>query len=459
MEKMTFYHALQIKEEYCMGCSRCMKSCPTEAIRVRDGKAKIYENRCIDCGNCFKVCPTRAIYVKQDDFESIFNFRCRVALIPSVFLGQFPNDINVSRIYSILKDIGFTHVYETELTIPIYTMAKNKYAEEHEEDYPLISTFCPAIVRLIQVKFPSLVKNLIPIKAPIDITAMYVRRKLKKEENYKDDEIGLFYITPCAAKIAAVKSPVGEEKSLVDGVINMDSLYNRVYKKIKEQGKNIQVPKLPIPQLSSDSILMSLTNGERRLSMAKHSLAIDETQNVIEFLEKVENDEIEGIEFLELRACDQSCTGGILTCGNRFLMCEKMYARARYVAERERNGVQTRELEVEDERNYLLRNLKVSDIKPRSMFILDDDISLALEKMKKINDLKVRLPQTDCGICGAPTCDALAEDIVCHNAELTDCIFIQRNLEARGNMDIDESLKIMEVIWGTDKMNDFVKNK
>lgn len=460
MEKHTFYHALQVNENHCIGCSHCMKVCPTEAIRVRDGKAKIFENRCIDCGKCFKVCPTKGIFIKQDDFDDIFNYKCRVALIPSVFLGQFPNEINVSRIYSILKDIGFNHVFETESTIPIYTAAKNKYADEYEGELPLISTYCPAIVRLIQVKFPSLVRQLIPIKPPIDITSLYVRRKLKKEENLQDHEIGLFYITPCAAKIAAVKSPVGEEKSPVDGVINMDSLYNRVYKKIKEQGMNFQVPKLPIPQLSSDSILSSLSNGERRLSRAKHSLAIDEIENVIEFLEKVENDEIEGIEFLELRACDQSCAGGILACDNRFLMCERMYSRARYVAERERSGVQTREHEVNSEKSFLNRHIAVAgEIKPRSMLVLDEDIAKALEKMKKINELKGRLPQTDCGFCGAPSCNALAEDIVRQDAELTDCVFIQRNLEARKCMDVSESLKIMEYIWGQEKMNDFINNK
>lgn len=456
---MTFFHALQVNEKLCTGCSHCMKVCPTQAIRVRDGKAKIYENRCIDCGECFKACPAKAVYVKQDDFESIFNFPCRVALIPSVFLGQFPNDISVSRIYGILKEIGFTHVFETECTTPIYTDAKNKYAEDHPEMTPLISTFCPAIVRLIQVKFPGLVDNLIPIKTPSDITAMYVRRRLKKERQFKDNEIGLFYITPCAAKIAAVKSPVGELKSNVDGVINMDALYNRVYKKIKEQGKNYKEIKFPVVQASSDSILTSLTNGERRLCNAKHSLSIDGIQNVIEFLEKVENDEIEGVDFLELRACDQSCSGGILTCENRFLICEKLFARARSVAEKERNGELTREHEIEEERNYLSRNMKVGKIEPRSMLSLDDDISKALEKMDKINELRKRLPQIDCGICGAPTCDALAEDIVCQNAELTDCIFIQKNLEARGSMNIKESVNIMELIWGKDKIEDFVKNK
>lgn len=423
---MIFFHALQVNESQCTGCSRCMKVCPTEAIRIREGIAQISESRCIDCGKCFKVCPSKAVYIKQDDFESIFNFPCRVALIPAVFLGQFPNDISVSRIYAILKEIGFTHVFETESTNPIYTHAKNKYLHEHSDNIPLISTFCPAIVRLIQVKFPGLTDNLIPVKAPIDITAMYIRSKFKKEGKYKDDEVGVFYITPCAAKIAAVKSPVGEEKSNVDGVINMDALYNRVWKKIKEQGSGYKEVKLPIAQLSSDSILMSLTNGERRLSSAKHSLAIDEIDNVIEFLEKVENDEIEGVEFLELRACDQSCPGGNLTCNNRFLTCEKMFARAHYVAGKERNGERTRESELENEKEYLYNNIEVGAIEPRSMLSLDTDIAKALEKMDRINSLRKSLPQIDCGICGAPTCDAFAEDVVCQRAEEKDCIFLQK---------------------------------
>lgn len=454
---MTFFHALQINENVCTGCSHCMRECPTEAIRVRDGKAQISENRCIDCGNCFIVCPSRAVFVKQDDFEEIFKYPHRVALIPAVFLGQFKNDISVSRIYAILNEIGFQHVIETEITTPVYTEAKNKIERENSNK-PLISTYCPAIVRLIQVKFPGLVDNLIPIKAPIDITAMYIRRKLEKD-GCKPDDIGIFYVTPCAAKIAAVKSPVGEEKSNVDGVINMDSLYNRVYKKIKEQGHDYKEVKLPIAQLTSDSILTSLTNGERRLSISEHSLSIDGIENVIEFLEKVENDEVEDVDFLELRACDQSCPGGILTYNNRFLTCERMFARARYVAGKERRGEMTRAKEVEDERQYLLDNIQVSEIEARSMLSLDSDISKALEKMNKINEYKRLLPQIDCGICGAPSCDALAEDIVTRNCNLTDCIFIQRNLEARKTMKVEESLKIMETIWGDEKIKDFVKNE
>ena len=459
MEKTPFTHGLALDKDACIGCSHCMKACPTQALRVYDGKATLMPDRCIDCGNCFKACPTRAIYVKQDDWNKILSFPCRVALIPSVFMGQFPSEISVSRIYGILKELGFTHIIETESAVPIYTAAKNKYAAENPNIRPLISSFCPAIVRLIQVRFPGLVDNLIPIKAPIDITAAYIKRKLMKEGDYHEEDIGLFYITPCAAKIAAIKNPVGEEKSPIDGIINMDAVYNQVYKRIKLQGKNFKEQKLPVSQLSADSVLTSLTNGERRLSNAHHSYSIDELHNVIEFLEKVENDEIDDVDFLELRACDQSCPGGILTCDNRFLIAERMFARARKLADRERRGEQAKDHELEEERTFLMRNIKVGEIKPRSMLILDENTSKALEKMTKINEIRAMLPHTDCGACGAPDCDSLARDIVCGNAELSDCIFIQRNLEARGSMSSDEATKILEIIWGSQKVNEFVKKK
>jgi hypothetical protein len=172
-------------------------------------------------------------------------------------------------------------------------------------------------------------------------------------------------------------------------------------------------------------VLTSLTNGERRLSDAHHSYSIDEIHNVIEFLEKVENEEIEDVDFLELRACDQSCPGGILTCDNRFMMCERIFARARKIAERERNGEQTKDHEVEAERNFLARNVKLGEIHPRSMLVLDENINMALLKMQQINVLRAKLPQKDCGVCGAPTCDALARDVVMGEAQLSDCIFMK----------------------------------
>ena len=449
---MTFYHALQREEGRCIGCSRCMKICPTEAVRIYGGKAVIQEHRCIDCGKCYEVCPAQAIAIKDDDFEAFRRYPHSVALLPAVFMGQFPDEVSVSQVYATLYELGFAHVMEVESASMIYKEAKEKYAREHPDVRPLISSFCPAIVRLVQIKYPSLTENVMPIKVPLDISAMYALEELTGR-GIPREEIGLFYITPCAAKVSAVKAPVGEEKSLIDGVINMNLLFNRVYKRMKENGKNHQYKPLTRQRLSADAILSTLTNGERRICTAKRSYAIDGIENVMDFLDKLENDEMEGVEFLELRACDQSCAGALLSCDNRFLCGERMYARARKAAERERNGEMARDREMERYQDYLVTHSELEAVQPRSMMVLDKDISKALEKMERIERMKGRLPQIDCGVCGAPTCEAFATDVVCGGARPEQCVFYRLHLEAEGKMTLDEGRSNMYAVWGDNRIS------
>ena len=447
-----FYHALQIDDPHCIGCSRCMKICPTEAIRISGGMASIQEHRCIDCGRCYEVCPVQAISIKDDDFESFRQYKHSVALLPAVFIGQFPDDVSVSKVYATLYELGFAHVMEVESAAMIYKEAKERYAREHPAVRPLISSFCPAIVRLIQIKYPSLVENVMPIKVPLDLSAMYALEELQSR-GIPREEIGLFYITPCAAKVSAVKAPVGEERSIIDGVINMNSLFNRVYKRMKENGKEHQYKPLARQRLSADAILSTLTNGERRICTAKRSYSIDGIQNVMDFLDKLENDEVEGVEFLELRACDQSCAGALLSVDNRFLCGERMYARARKAAERERNGEMPRDREMEKYQDYLIEHSLVDEVQPRSMMVLDENIGEALKKMERIEKMKSHLPQIDCGVCGAPTCEAFATDVVCDRARLEQCVFYRLHLEAQGKMTLHEGRTNMYSVWGDDRIS------
>ena len=49
MEQTTNrYHSVRLDVTRCKGCTNCLKHCPTEAIRVRDGRAHIIDERCID---------------------------------------------------------------------------------------------------------------------------------------------------------------------------------------------------------------------------------------------------------------------------------------------------------------------------------------------------------------------------------------------------------------------------
>jgi iron only hydrogenase large subunit-like protein len=441
---MDFHHALFVDNDLCIGCTHCITACPTQAIRVRKGKANILANRCVDCGECYKACPVSAIGVEQDDLEMIFRYKVRVILIPSVLIGQFPRKIMASGIYSALKEIGFTHIYEVENTVDMVLEAGKQFMHDNKLR-PLISSYCPAIVRLIQVKYPSLVGNIMKVNPPIDMSAMYYREKLKSG-GIPENEIGLFYATPCAAKIAAVKSPVGEVESAVTGVININFLYNRILKYLQRKYTETEPPHTD-DLLSSKGILWSLTRGELANSNGR-ALAIDGINNVIEFLENFENEKFDNIDFLELRACDESCAGGILISGNRFLTVERLKNRA----------AEYRSREDDKTRKPLAGFLNLNEhgflgnIEPRPIGKLDEDISAALKKMERKRRLMCFLPGFDCAACGAPDCQTLAEDIVQGEGQISQCVFMQQQMTNQNLLSHEQAIRITENIWGKERL-------
>lgn len=442
----SFYHALEFRQDLCMGCSHCMMKCPTGAIRVIEGKAHLNPDRCIDCGECYKTCPYGAISVRQDDFEKIYNYKYRVALMPAVFAAQFPDKITYSQIYNALISIGFTHVFETENTVDCLVKPYNDYINNHPNK-PIISSFCPAIVRLIQVRFPTLVDNIMLIKPPMDITAMYIRKKME-EQNIPLSEVGIFYVTPCAAKIAGIKSSVIEEESLFNGVINMNYLYNKVYREIKQKGILQDTDCENFVPMSKRSLYWSLTTGEVRVVDSSNKMAIDQINNVIEFLEKIENEDIEDIDFLELRACYQSCAGGVLCAGNKFLTTERANKRARSKI------VEDVAEDINNYSEYIEQNCLIEGkIQPRSIIKLDDNMVEAMKKMKRINEINTMLPQVDCGICGAPSCQYFAEDIVQRETDIRHCIFVQKILQQNDKLELDDAIQLMKKTWGGGKLD------
>lgn len=421
-----------------------MTVCPTRAIRVRNGKARIIANRCVDCGECYKACPVSAIEVEQDDLQMIFRFEARVILIPSILIGQFSHKIPASSIYSALREIGFTHVFQVENTVDMVLDAYSEYRQK-TEIRPLISSFCPAIVRLIQVRFPSLVDNIIRVNPPIDMSALYYLEQLKAS-GIPGKNIGLFYATPCAAKIAAIKSPVGDTRSIITGVINMDFLYNKIQKYLQTPSPDAGMP-VTDDLLNSRGVLWSLTRGEA-VHCEKRALAVDGIRNVTEILENVENDKLGSVEFLELRACDESCAGGILMTGNRFLTVERLKKLSAEHAREEKDQPN----KLTDRFINIREHSTLGCIEPRNIEKLDEDMSVAMKKMARKRRMMCFLPGFDCGACGAPDCQTLAEDIVQGRAQISHCVFLQQQLVNQNLLSHEKAYKITGEIWGNERL-------
>lgn len=447
MNSIDIYHGLRFNDSICIGCSQCMSNCPAEAIRVRKGKAVLLSSNCVDCGECYNVCPSRAIHVEQDDFDSMASYKHNVALIPAVFIAQFPPSISTDRIISAIYELGFTDVQIVERSVGILKELYNEYAKDDFVEKPLISTYCPAIVRLIQTKFPYFIDNLILLKPPLELTSLYIRKKYE-EDGVDMCDVGVFYVSPCAAKLVAIKDPVGGYKSPINGVINMNYIYNKVYKIIKNE---VDLPKREDIHITNS--LLSLTEGETSILENGRCIAVDGIHNVIEFLEGIENGENEAfknIDFLELRSCGEGCAGGILCAVNKFIVTERL----------KNIGQNQNSMDYQDDiynyKEYLKNNSIVGKVEQRSVMKLDNNMFEAMKKMRRIEEIKELLPQVDCGICGAPTCGTFAEDIVQGESNIKQCIFIQKALEKKQQINTNESVKFIENIWSKDKLDNIV---
>ena len=85
----SYQHSVALDREKCKGCTNCLKRCPTEAIRVRGGRAHIIDERCIDCGECIRVCYYHAKFAQTDPLSSLDQFKYKIALPAPSLYGQF----------------------------------------------------------------------------------------------------------------------------------------------------------------------------------------------------------------------------------------------------------------------------------------------------------------------------------------------------------------------------------
>ncbi len=402
----TYWHSVTLDKELCKGCTNCLKNCPTQAIRVQGGKAKILKERCIDCGECIRVCPYHAKKAVTDSLSELSHYKYNVALAAPAFYGQFSKSESVDTILTALLDLGFDSVFEVARGAQAVTEKTRELLASGELHKPSISSACPAVLRLIAVRFPNLIGNIIPLKSPMEVSAEQARREAVAKTGLLPHEVGVFFISPCAAKATIVKGGHTVKNSHVDGVISIKDI---CIKMSREVSRVTNVKKLS--GAGSLGILWATDGGEASASGAERYIAVDGIHNVINVLEEIEDGKLGDIEYVEALACPGGCVGGPLTAENSF-------------SARSRIQRICRKLDRSAERlNGEINFFWDEPIVYRPIMNLDSDINSAMRKMNRIEELYESFPKLDCGSCGSPSCRALAEDIVRGYAKETDCIF------------------------------------
>lgn len=409
-----YWHSVILEKDYCNGCTQCLSRCPTQAIRIIDHKAKIIESRCIDCGECLKVCPYHAKGALVSELSVLNKFKYTIALPAISFYGQFPEQYDMNTVYNALLELGFDEVYDVAHAAELLSVYENRILDKASVNKPLISTYCPVITRLIQIRFPALIDNIIKLESPMEIAARAVKRRLVSE-GMRMDDIGVVYITPCPAKITSIKNPIGLDRSYLDEAVSTEEVYYKVMKIIDHVK-----PTKQLQRATGKGIGWGRVGGQSYAMGIEDYIAVDGIEEVIKVLESMELGKLNKLDFFEGYACVNGCVGGPLNVENTFIGKNRI---------RKLSKKYGMDLPVDVDIDLNADNMEWDlPIKPMPIFKLDQDFSKALEKMARIEALTQNLPGVNCGACGAPTCRVLAEDIVNGHAKLEDCIFIKMGI-------------------------------
>ena len=406
----SYEHSVLLDESKCTGCTTCIRHCPTEAIRIKNGRAIISSGRCIDCGECIRHCPHNAKKAVSDQLSSMDEYKWKIALPAPTLYGQFDNLDDLDYVLNGLLKIGFDEVYEVAKAAELVSAYTRIYLQTEGIKKPAISSACPVIMRLIALRFPSLEEHVLHMLPPMEIAAKLAReRALERHPELRPEDIGVCFITPCPAKVSYVKNGFAGYKSQVDKVVSISDVYF-----------------LLINAMSMDDELQDLTEtgrigigwarsgGEATSIFNEDYLAADGIDNVIRVLDQVENGNIPQLEFIELNACTGGCVGGVLTMQNPFIAKARLLGLRRYLPVSQ-NLLPIGTNYIPDD--YLFEDMPEYD----SVSRLGNSIAESMRMMADIQNFKSTLPGIDCGACGAPTCRAFAEDVIKKIACPEDC--------------------------------------
>jgi len=399
---------------------KCMRICPTQAIRVRKGKAYIIEDKCIDCGECITICPTRAIVPLTDPFGELSKFRHTVAIPSPALYAQFSAEIMPDTILAGLKKLGFDDAVDLAQYCGEVSFAIQEFLREYQGSKPLISNVCPTIVRLIQVRYPSLIELITPFDIPREIAGRDIKKKKSLRYGLKEKEIGTFYITPCPAKMISIKQPAGKVQSYLDGAISASDIYGPLHSAM-ENVEN-QSHKKSLESICILGMGWAMVGGIGRTLKLKNFLAVSGLSEVIKVFDDIERGKLKHIDFIEAYSCQHGCLGGSLTVENLYISYNKTL---KLIEELEFQKIKAcpdiRMVRKKYAQDFYFKKEK---LEPRPSKPLNEDLITSIKKRKEKDEIFANLPQIDCGLCGSPTCLTFAEDVIKNKAKLEDCFLM-----------------------------------
>lgn len=406
------YSGIKVSNDACQGCVNCIRSCPTEAIRLVSGDITILSELCIDCGECLRSCGHKALGIYENDWNRIKESSRTTIIADPAFFSQFSYYVQQNVLDEILglHDIKVL-LDEAEDAFDLSAYSTARVLERPKDSLPMISIYCPSVVRLIQTKFPELLPRLVPVATPLEIAADIWR-------NRTNSDAQLTLLSPCPAKITMLRDPQGRENSPINSGVTIRRVARSIMaagdiKPEQGNGKKKRNNRWVSWARRGGESKHVQTFSEKKLAV----LAVSGMRNTLDLLQELELGRLRGVDFVECRVCDTGCVGGMGNADSRFLANMRI----------NNLGIDWEVTEAERERVEKLYSTDIwpfsKDLEPRPRIPLSDNVAEAMLKLQQMQEIYSGLPHIDCGSCGRPSCQAMAEEIVRGHGSVTDCIF------------------------------------
>ena len=414
--------SLYASADRCRDCRACIAACPTQALRVRDGRPMVLEHLCIECAQCIGACTSGALTIRDvlptvDDVKG----RADAALVvPPALLAGFGPDYPPARVLVAAGHLGFVaartvNPFEEAVREAAAVMSATNSAADTTvaaAKNPVIVPACPAIVNLVELKFPSLVGYLAPIASPWEMAET----------------------ASAGERLVCVVSCPGQRSVLSVGEALRD----------KAARSQVACETAPIECLLPEALRAPLMKGLTSLDPGAGSalgdgsadgsteraevgdeglLVVSGIRHVMAVLEEIEDGLLEDVAAVEAYACEGGCFGSPLLFEDHHI-ARRRWARGKAAATALDGATPGTEASLRTADGGHLTRVHRRAYSPRPGIRLDPDMGKAIQKLGRLQTLTGSLPGRDCGACGAPTCAALAEDIVMERAGIELCPYI-----------------------------------
>ena len=404
-----------IEPANCIACMACTRACPTRAIRVRDGHARIRYELCIDCGACVRACQYGAARAATTPPSHLDRFEYTVAVPSMTLYAQFGRDVAPSRILHALTQVGFDSAYDISWMCEMQAGATDAYVNEGRGPWPKISVTCPAVVRLVQVRYPGLIPNLLPIETPREVAGRLLRRRLSAELGLAPGAIGIFFITPCTAIMDSILSPVGLQQSYFDGALSIAEIYGPLLRALEVAPPADTL----VDEISPRGLLWAMAGGETAGMRNSNTMTV-KGPDVQYVFDRIEAGTFQSVDFIEAYICPDGCISGGLTVERRCAAQRNVQHIAKGLGASPAVGEERIRRLLQEDFFATEEEFKARPVQP-----LGRDLREAAARQKELEALLPQLPGKNCAACGAPDCATLAEDVVRGEASLADCVFLK----------------------------------